>query len=143
MDLRAYLRGGRIGIHTGAVVSERDPDTSGELPCVVIDPGHTAMIPLGFRTAFPGGFEFQIRPRSGMSFRTGLILPNAPGTIDADYRGEWSVLLRNVGSVSEIVRHGDRIAQAVLCALPRLPFVEGAMEPTARGAGGFGSTGSR
>jgi dUTP pyrophosphatase len=92
--------------------------------------------------AIPEGWEMQIRPRSGLALRHGLTLANAPGTVDADYRGEIAVIMVNLGEAPVRIAHGDRIAQAVLAPVTRATFEPvDRLEPTARGAGGFGSTG--
>jgi len=107
-----------------------------------IAPGQRRLVPTGFRVAVPEGFEGQVRPRSGLALRHGVSLPNSPGTIDADYRGELQVLLVNLGDRPFRVRRGDRIAQLVVAPVAAARFVEApSLDPTARGAGGFGSTG--
>ena len=109
---------------------------------LAIPPGGRALIPTGLAIALPEGFELQIRPRSGLALRHGITLPNSPGTIDADYRGEVGVILLNTGAEAFTVTRGMRIAQAVLAPVTRLAWVPvAALEDTARGAGGFGSTG--
>ena len=109
---------------------------------LAIPPGGRALIPTGLAIALPEGFELQIRPRSGLALRHGITLPNSPGTIDADYRGELGVILLNTGAEAFTVTRGMRIAQAVLAPVTRLAWVPvAALEDTARGAGGFGSTG--
>lgn len=109
---------------------------------LVVGPGRRELVPTGLAVEIPPGFEIQVRPRSGLSFRTPLMVLNAPGTIDSDYRGEVKVLLGNMGGEDVTVRHGDRIAQFVLAPVVRAAFVPGAaLGRTARGAGGFGSTG--
>jgi dUTP pyrophosphatase len=111
---------------------------------LTLDPGVRAAVPTGLILAIPEGWEGQIRPRSGLALRTGLILPNAPGTIDADFRGEVVVLLWNAGAEPVTVAHGERIAQLVLAPVGRAGFVEGdegEVGTTARGTGGLGSTG--
>lgn len=109
---------------------------------VTIAPGRWAAIPTGLAMAVPRGYEAQVRPRSGLALRHGVTVLNAPGTIDADYRGEVKVLLINHGPEPFVVRHGDRVAQFVLarCTAPELIEVT-ALDETARGARGFGSTG--
>lgn len=105
-------------------------------------PMQRLIVPTGLRIEIPEGFEVQIRPRSGLALRHGLTLPNSPGTIDADYRGPLGVLLVNLGSEPHRIRHGDRIAQMVVAPVVRARFeLAPALAPTARGAGGFGSTG--
>lgn len=109
---------------------------------VRIEPGTITMIPCGFAMAVPVGFEGQVRPRSGISCKHGVTLPNAPGTIDSDYRGELFVPLINHGSEAFVVEHGMRIAQLVIAPVTLADPVEvESLDETARGAGGFGSTG--
>jgi len=111
---------------------------------VVITPGDRVLVPTGFRIAVPDGYEAQIRPRSGLALKHGVVLPNAPGTIDADYRGEIRVIVANIGQGDFTVRRGDRIAQLVIAPVVRAVWEEVAtLDPTARAAGGFGSTGQR
>lgn len=107
-----------------------------------IPPGGRALVPTGLRIALPAGFELQIRPRSGLALRHGIVLPNGPGTIDEDYRGEVQVILLNAGAEPFTVERGQRIAQAVLAPVVRAVWHEVEMlDVTDRGAGGFGSTG--
>ncbi|GAB6875732.1 dUTP diphosphatase [Thermaerobacter litoralis] len=109
---------------------------------VAIPPGGIARIPTGLAVALPPGYEAQVRPRSGLAARHGLTVLNAPGTVDADYRGEIQVLLVNLGPEPVTVAPGDRIAQLVVAPVVRARFVEvDQLPPTARGEGGFGSTG--
>ncbi len=109
---------------------------------VVIAPGERVRIPTGFAFAIPEGFEAQLRPRSGLAFEHGLVLPNAPGTIDSDYRGEVQVILMNLGQQPVRIRRGDRIAQLVVAPVARPVFEEvETLDETARGSGGFGHTG--
>jgi len=111
---------------------------------VVIVPGDRVLIPTGFKIAVPDGYEAQIRPRSGLALKHGVVLPNSPGTIDADYRGELRVILGNMGKDDFTVRRGDRIAQLVIAPVVRAEWDEVAsLDETARGDGGFGSTGRR
>jgi dUTP pyrophosphatase len=105
-------------------------------------PGARALVPTGFSIALPPGFEAQVRPRSGLAIRSGVTCLNAPGTIDADYRGEVQVVLANFGSEPVLIARGDRIAQIVVAPVSRAVFeVVDELPPTARGDGGFGSTG--
>ncbi|MBM3506578.1 MAG: dUTP diphosphatase [Alphaproteobacteria bacterium] len=108
---------------------------------VVLEPGDRALIPTGLRIALPEGHEAQVRPRSGLAFEYGVTVLNSPGTIDTDYRGEVQVLLANLGPVPFTVRRGMRIAQLVVSRYQRVEVKRGALDETARGAGGFGSTG--
>jgi dUTP pyrophosphatase len=106
-----------------------------------LPPNATAMIPLGFKAKLPSGCEAQIRPRSGTTFKKGLLIPNSPGTIDADYPEEWMVLVRNPGSKPVRIEHGERIAQMVLSRYEVLPIEMGKVGKTSSRSGGFGSTG--
>jgi dUTP pyrophosphatase len=108
---------------------------------LTLRPGERAAVPTGLRMAIPEGFEGQVRARSSLA-RRGLMLPNAPGTIDADYRGEVMVLLLNAGDEAVTLAHGERIAQLVVAPVARAQFeFAETLDETARGAGGFGSTG--
>ncbi len=105
-------------------------------------PGARALVPTGFSIALPPGYEAQIRPRSGLALRSGVTCLNSPGTIDADYRGEVQVVLANLGSEPVVIARGDRIAQMIVAPVSRASFdVVEQLPPTARGDGGFGSTG--
>lgn len=107
-----------------------------------LDPMRRAVVPTGLKIAVPAGFEVQIRPRSGLALKHGITLPNTPGTIDSDYRGPLGVLLVNLGSEPFVIRHGDRIAQMVVAPVIQARFrIVAALDGTARGEGGFGSTG--
>ena len=107
-----------------------------------LHPMQRAIIPTGFRVEIPVGFEMQIRPRSGLSLKHGISLPNTPGTIDSDYRGPLGVALINFGVEPYIIRHGDRVAQMIVAPVVQAQFVVvETLSITARGEGGFGSTG--
>ncbi|OYV64586.1 MAG: deoxyuridine 5'-triphosphate nucleotidohydrolase, partial [Acidiphilium sp. 21-66-27] len=109
---------------------------------VVIAPGARALVPTGLAIALPPDFELQIRPRSGLALKHGIVIPNSPGTIDSDYRGEIQVIVLNAGTAAFEVTRGMRIAQAVLAPVSRLVWQEtDDLDRTAREAGGFGSTG--
>jgi len=109
---------------------------------VTIGPGEIALLPTGFAVAIPPGFEIQVRPRSGLAVKHGITVVNAPGTIDADYRGEVKVGLINLGSEPFTVHRGDRIAQLVLAPVCRARLVETEqLDSTGRQDGGFGHTG--
>lgn len=111
---------------------------------MVLKPGARALVPTGLSIALPEGYEAQIRPRSGLAFKHGISLVNSPGTIDADYRGEIGVLLINLGQEDFTIERGMRIAQMVIAPYTRAQFSEMLELPTtARGEGGFGSTGTR
>ena len=110
---------------------------------VTVAPGDVRLVPCGFYLAVPAGYEAQMRPRSGLAVKHGIILPNAPGTIDADYRGEVCVILGNVGGEPFVVRRGMRIAQMVVAPVTRADVVEvESLDETRRGGGGFGHTGT-
>lgn len=109
---------------------------------VIVERGAIALIPTGFALALPEGYEAQIRPRSGLAVDHGITLVNAPGTIDADYRGEVRIAIINLGPAPFTVRRGERIAQMVIQRVFRARLEEAeALDPTPRGAGGFGHTG--
>ncbi|NQV81310.1 MAG: dUTP diphosphatase [Alphaproteobacteria bacterium] len=108
----------------------------------LLAPGARAAIPTGIRIALDPGHEAQVRPRSGLALKQGLTVLNTPGTIDADYRGEIGVILINHGAETATINRGDRIAQLVVAPVRRVVWQEGALDETARGAGGFGSTGT-
>jgi len=107
-----------------------------------LQPGEIRLIPCGFSMALPPGYEAQVRPRSGLASRHGITMINAPGTIDADYRGEVQVPLINLGKAAFVVERGMRIAQMVIVPVPRVEMIEvDELDSTARGEGGFGHTG--
>jgi len=133
LPLPRYASEGAAGCDLHAAVG--DP--------VMLQPGARAAVPTGLVLAIPAGFEGQVRARSGLALRSGIICVNAPGTIDSDYRGELKVILGNIGSDPFPIRRGDRIAQLVVAPVARASFEPVTELPeTARGAGGFGSTGS-
>ncbi len=133
LPLPAYATAGAAGMDLRACL----PDGA-----MRIEPGGLALIPTGFAVALPPATEMQIRPRSGLATRFGLLVPNSPGTVDEDYRGEIKVALLNAGRAVFEVAHGDRIAQAVIADVRRPEIVEATtLDETARGAAGFGSTG--
>lgn len=110
---------------------------------VVLQPGARALVPTGLRIEIPQGFEVQIRPRSGLALKHGITLPNAPGTIDSDYRGPLGVIVMNAGQAAFTIAHGDRIAQIVVAPVLQAQFeLVNDLGETRRGAGGFGSTGT-
>ena len=133
LPLPSYATEGAAGMDLLAAVS-------GPL---VIAPGARALVPTGLRLALPPGHELQVRPRSGLALRHGIVLPNSPGTIDEDFRGELQVIVLNAGAEPFTVERGMRIAQAVLAPVTRAAWREvEALPESARGAGGFGSTGT-
>lgn len=133
LDLPAYATSGAAGMDVVAAVEET----------LTLLPGDRAAVPTGLAMAIPEGFEVQVRPRSGLAFKHGLTVANAPGTIDADYRGEVKVLLINLGPDPVTIERGMRIAQLVPAVVTRamLQIVEN-LDETVRGVGGFGSTGA-
>lgn len=134
LQLPAYETPGSAGMDVRAAVPEGEP--------ITLAPGARAMVPTGLSVAIPEGYEIQVRPRSGLAAKHGLTCLNTPGTIDSDYRGEIKVILINLGSDAFTIQRGERIAQLVLAPVTRLAWDEvGALGETARGAGGFGSTG--
>jgi dUTP pyrophosphatase len=111
---------------------------------VVIPPGGRALVPLGLMIALPAGYEMQVRPRSGLALKHGITMPNSPGTVDEDYRGELQVIVQNTGDAPFTVERGMRIAQAVVAPVVRGHWQEVDELPSSgRGEGGFGSTGHR
>ncbi|MBY0355432.1 MAG: dUTP diphosphatase [Rickettsiales bacterium] len=132
LDLPAYATEQSAGMDLLAAVTEEQ----------VIAPGERMLVPTGISIALPEGFEAQIRPRSGLAFKNGVTVLNSPGTIDADYRGEVKVLLMNHGNEPFAITRGMRLAQMVVAPYSRVSWqnVE-TLEETARGVGGFGSTG--
>ncbi len=109
---------------------------------VVLQPGQRVLIPTGLSIALPAGYEAQVRPRSGLALKNGVTVLNSPGTIDADYRGEVQVILANLGTENFVVTRGMRIAQMVVAQYSRVTWQQSEqLSATARGAGGFGSTG--
>ena len=132
LDLPAFATAGAAGADVRAAVTEP----------LMIDAGTVALVPTGLRLAIPRGFEIQVRPRSGLALRHQITIPNSPGTIDSDYRGELQVILLNHGPHPFVVRRGDRIAQLVLARAEQFRWnVVTSVEETERGDGGFGHTG--
>ena len=134
IPLPAYETALAAGMDLRAAVDDAAP--------MVLRPMERAMVPTGLTFALPAGFEAQIRPRSGLAAKAGITCLNTPGTIDADYRGEVKVILINLGEEDFIIRRGDRIAQMVIAPVVQAAWAEvETLDETARGAGGFGSTG--
>jgi dUTP pyrophosphatase len=134
LPLPSYATEGAAGMDLLAAVAAPLP----------LAPGQRALVPTGLAIALPPGYELQVRPRSGLALKHGITLPNSPGTIDEDYRGELQIIVMNAGSESFTIERGMRIAQAVLAPVVRAAWAEVAeLPPTGRGAGGFGSTGTR
>jgi dUTP pyrophosphatase len=134
LALPAYQSAHAAGLDLLAAVPEGSP--------LVLAPGARALVPTGLSIALPSGYEAQVRPRSGLAAKHGVTVLNAPGTVDADYRGEIGVLLINHGDAPFAIRRGERIAQLVIAAVVRAELVAAtALSATDRGSGGFGSTG--
>ena len=132
VPLPRYQTAGAVGLDLVAAVAE----------AVTIAPGARRLVPTGLAFAIPEGYEGQVRPRSGLALKNGVTVLNTPGTIDPDYRGELQVLLVNLGAEAFVVRPLDRVAQLVVCPVARAEVTLVAeLDATARGAGGYGSTG--
>ena len=132
LPLPRYMTEGASGMDLYAAVETDYP----------IAPGERALIPTGLFTAVPRGYELQVRPRSGLAIKHGIGILNAPGTIDADYRGEIKIIVINLGNETFTVKRGERIAQMVLCPVARAEFeLTEKLPDTERGEGGFGHTG--
>lgn len=130
LELARYATPGAAGMD---VVSAED---------LILPPGGRHAVATGFAVAIPEGYEIQVRPRSGLALKHGITVPNTPGTIDSDYRGELKVILINHGAEAFAIKRGDRIAQLVLAPVVQLAWEEvEALDETERGGGGFGSTG--
>lgn len=140
-DLCAYVAGRTIKCSDGHSVHEVAPDASAG-SVFVLEPGLMALIPLGFKATLPRGLEAQIRPRSGTTFKKGLQIPNAPGTIDSDYPDEWMVIVGNGTSSAIRIEHGERIAQMVVARYETPAVESGSVGVTTSRSGGFGSTGT-
>ena len=134
LPLPAYATAGAAGMDLLAAVAEP----------VTLAPGARTLVPTGLKIALPAGYELQVRPRSGLALKHGIILPNSPGTVDEDYRGELQVIVMNAGEAAFTIERGMRIAQAVVSPVVRARWQEvDTLPETVRGEGGFGSTGTR
>ena len=130
LDLPRYATDGAAGMD---VLSAED---------VTLEPGGRHAVATGLAMAIPDGYEIQVRPRSGLALKHGISLPNTPGTIDSDYRGELKIIMINLGREAFAIQRGDRIAQLVVAPVTQGEWIEVAdLDDTSRGAGGFGSTG--
>ena len=134
LPLPAYETAQAAGMDLRAAVPDDEP--------LVLRPGSRFAVPTGLAFALPPGFEGQVRPRSGLAFKHGVTCLNSPGTVDADYRGEVKVILINHGEEDFVIRRGERIGQLVIAPVVQAAWAEvDSLDETARGAGGFGSTG--
>lgn len=132
LPLPAYMSEGSSGMDLVAAVTEQK----------ILKPGERALIPTGISLSIPPPFEAQVRPRSGLAYKHGVTVLNAPGTIDSDYRGEVQVILINLGEVPYIIQRGDRIAQLIFMSYQKASFkVQEELDVTKRNEGGFGHTG--
>ncbi|MFQ5352920.1 MAG: dUTP diphosphatase [Candidatus Binatia bacterium] len=127
-----YMTAGAVGLDLFAALDE----------AILLGPGRRVLVPCGFAIAIPRGYEGQVRPRSGLALREGLFIPNSPGTIDPDFRGEVSVILANFGDGEVEIQPGKRVAQLVIAPVVRVRLEERLeLDKTPRGGGGFGHTG--
>jgi dUTP pyrophosphatase len=134
LALPAYETDGSAGLDLSAAIAEGEE--------LVLKPMDRALVPTGLKLSVPQGYEVQVRPRSGLALKFGITCLNSPGTVDSDYRGEVGVILVNLGSEDFVIRRGDRIAQMVVAQHARIVWeTPETLENTARGEGGFGSTG--
>jgi dUTP pyrophosphatase len=134
LELPAYATAGAAGLDLRAAIPEDAP--------IVLEPGARRLVPTGLKIAVPEGYECQVRPRSGLALKHGITCLNSPGTVDSDYRGELAVILINHSQEPFVIHRGERIAQMVFCAVAQAIWapVE-TLDDSARGHGGFGSTG--
>lgn len=150
-DVRAYLTRAPIRIFRGAIgriieepAAEPIPEAADRAHAsITLEPGDRALVPTGFRARLPDGYEAQIRMRSSLAWKRGLIVPNAPGTVDADYPDEWFVLVLNAAPNPGTIEHGERIAQIVLHQYRVADWREGRVAISTDRVGGLGSTGTR
>ncbi len=134
LELPAYATAGAAGLDLRAAIPEDAP--------ITLEPSARRLVPTGLKIAVPEGYECQVRPRSGLALKHGLTCLNSPGTVDSDYRGELAVILINHGSEPFVIRRGERIAQMVFCAVAQAVWAQTeTLDESARGHGGFGSTG--
>ncbi len=134
LPLPAYATQGAAGMDLLAAVTE----------ALTLAPGARAVVPTGLRIAVPQGYEAQVRARSGLALKSGIIVPNGPGTIDSDYRGELGVIVANISDTAFVIERGMRIAQLLVAPVTRASWRQvDTLPETARGTGGFGSTGTR
>lgn len=132
LELPAYGTAGAAGVDFQAAVDGP----------VTLKPGERVLVPTGLCVALPEGYELQVRPRSGLALKHGIMVPNSPGTIDEDYRGEIRIILINAGTEAFVIERGMRVAQGVLAPVVRMQWQEcTSLDTTERGHGGFGSTG--
>ncbi len=145
VNIRRLDHGAGLPLPASATADSAGVDLPAAIPGErILPPGGRELVPTGFSIALPHGYEAQVRPRSGLALRAGVTVLNSPGTIDADYRGEIGVILINLGSEPFVIRRGERIAQLVIAPVSRVAWQETVeLSESSRGAGGFGSTGTR
>jgi len=137
-DVCAYLIGRSVRVSDGLKLRERASDEAHRLH---LEPGEIALVPLGFKARLPDGYEAQVRIRSSIAFKKGLIIPNGPGTIDADYPDEWMVMLKNDSAGGVTIDHGERIAQVIIARYAVVEWSAGWVGMSTDRVGGIGSTG--
>ena len=137
-DVCAYLIGRSVRVSDGLKMRERASDDAHRLH---LEPGEIALVPLGFKARLPDGYEAQVRIRSSIAFKKGLIIPNGPGTIDADYPDEWMVMLKNDSARGVTIDHGERIAQVIIARYAVVEWDVGSVGMSTDRVGGIGSTG--
>jgi dUTP pyrophosphatase len=137
-DLRSYLKDRAVKVRRSDASVVDELETVGRLS---LRPGDVALVPTGLKARVPQGYEAQVRIRSSMAFNRGLILPNAPGTVDSDYPDEWLVMLKNDSNRTVHIEHGERIAQAIISRVEMMPWIEGTVGVSTDRKGGLGSTG--
>lgn len=135
-ELPFYATEGAAGADIRASIPEKKS--------IVVKPGERVLVPTGLQMEIPFGYEIQVRPRSGLSLKSSLMVVNSPGTIDCDYRGEINIIIGNFGKDDYVIEHGLRLAQLVLAPVIQAKYSRAnSLNETARGTGGFGSTGTR
>ena len=137
-DVCAYLIGRSVRVSDGLKMRERASDEAHRLH---LEPGEIALVPLGFKARLPDDYEAQVRIRSSIAFKKGLIIPNGPGTIDADYPDEWMVMLKNDSTRGVTIDHGERIAQVIIARYSVAKWNPGSVVMSTDRKGGIGSTG--
>jgi dUTP pyrophosphatase len=137
-DVCAYLIGRSVRVSDGLKLRERPSDGAHRLH---LESGEIALVPLGFKARLPDGYEAQVRIRSSIAFKKGLIIPNGPGTIDADYPDEWMVMLKNDSPRGVVIDHGERIAQVIIARYVVVEWNAGSVGMSTDRVGGIGSTG--
>lgn len=147
VKIPSFKTEGSVGFDLSAYIRSDQEETYNEMthtgePCIHLNPQDVFLVRTGFAIAVPQGYELQIRSRSGLSLKNGVIVLNSPATIDTDYRGELMIILKNTGKEDFIIRDGDRVAQSVLAVAPKVEILQvDILDDTVRGSDGLGSTG--